>query len=103
MCTVGITSDSVYLNIFPQTGMPLIVMRNILCGKLCNGTRVILKAVKQHLITCTIETGAQKGEVVYLPRVSLEPSAGDSTGLLFSRRQFPVKPTFAITINKAQG
>ena len=72
-------------------------------GKLCNGTRVILKAVKRHLLTCIIATGAGKGDVVYLPRISLEPSAGDSTGLLFSRRQFPVKPAFAITINKAQG
>lgn len=79
------------------------IIRNIMRGKLCNGTRVILVKPERHLLICKIATGAGRGETVYLPRVSLEPSAGDSIGLLFSRRQFPVKPAYAITINKSQG
>lgn len=71
--------------------------------KLCNGTCVILREVKCHLIKCEIAVGGNKGAIVYIPRVGLEPSASDSNGLLFKCTQFPVKPAFAMTVNKAQG
>ena len=83
--------------------MPLMVIRNIQHGKLCNGTCVILREVKHHLIKCEIAVGDSKGETVYIPHVGLEPSSSDSNGLLFKRTQFPVKPAFAMTVNKAQG
>jgi hypothetical protein len=48
--------------------------------------------------------GKHDGEIALIPRVSLIPSAlsADVT-FQFKRRQFPVRPVFALSINKAQG
>ena len=46
--------------------------------------------------------GDNAGKVVFIPRMTLEPSA-ESLPIEFSRRQFPVRLAFAMTINKAQG
>jgi len=42
------------------------------------------------------------GNVLFIPRIPLSPT---DAGLSFTlrRRQFPVRPAFAMTINKAQG
>ena len=52
----------------------------------------------------TIATGHTKfiGHVVFLPRITLDPDA-ETYPFNWSRRQFPVRPAFAMTINKAQG
>ncbi|KAF2346423.1 DNA helicase, partial [Trinorchestia longiramus] len=49
-----------------------------------------------------ILTGSKKGEHAFIPRINLVPS---DTNLPFNfcRRQFPLIPAFAMTINKSQG
>ena len=42
------------------------------------------------------------GTKVFLPRIELSPSDGDPPFAL-KRRQFPIRPAFAMTINKARG
>ena len=69
---------------------------------LCNGTRLIVVALLPHMIQAKVITGSVAGNVVFIPRIDLHPS---DTGYPFQlkRQQFPVKPAFAMTINKAQG
>ena len=69
---------------------------------LCNGTRLICKAFHRYMIEAEIATGKRKGDRVFIPRITLIPS---DSGLPFDlcRRQFPIRPAFAMTINKSQG
>ena len=84
-----------------KTGMPLTLLRNLSPSSgLCNGTRLIFKKmIGQKLLQCTI-MGAER--TVFIPRILFLTQASD-TYIEWRRRQFPVRPSFAMTINKAQG
>jgi ATP-dependent DNA helicase PIF1 len=84
-----------------KKGCVVILLRNIRKG-LCNGTRLIVKEIKQTYLYLTVLTGQAAGKDVYLPRMELT-STNDSLPFKFKRVQYPVVPCFAITINKAQG
>jgi ATP-dependent exoDNAse (exonuclease V) alpha subunit len=47
--------------------------------------------------------GQHAGERVFLPRIPLCPSDDDMFPFRFKRKQFPIRLSFAMTINKAQG
>ena len=83
-----------------KAGMPLMLLRNINPKEgLCNGTRLIFKeAINNKLLRCTV-TGT--GKEVLIPRITFRPKEGDFS-FLWTRRQFPVRTSFAITINKAR-
>jgi len=68
----------------------------------CNGTRYIVRQVSPRCITAEIACGQYSGNILFIPRIPLSPT---DAGLPFTlrRRQFPVRPAFAMTINKAQG
>jgi ATP-dependent DNA helicase PIF1 len=86
-----------------KIGMPIILLRNIAaCDGLCNGTRLICRQFYPRLIEAEIAFGAHAGNIVYIPRMPLIPS-DDTIPFDFRRVQFPIKPAFAITINRAQG
>lgn len=83
---------------------PVILLRNLApASGLCNGTRLICKRFFPNIIECVIITGHYKGEVVFLPRINLRPSASNNYPFQFQRKQFPIKLSFAMTINKSQG
>ena len=87
------------LNLKP--GMPLMLLRNINPRQgLCNGTRLIFgSCVNNKLLLCRIlETGRE----VLIPRITFIPKPNEYP-FQWQRRQFPVRPSFAITINKSQG
>ena len=69
---------------------------------LCNGTRLICKAFFSHVIETEIIIGVYCNQRVLIPRISFIPSDVDLP-FEFKRRQFPIRPAFAMTINKAQG
>ncbi|XP_059221065.1 uncharacterized protein LOC131995857 [Stomoxys calcitrans] len=83
-----------------KVGCPVILLRNLNPPKLCNGTRLLVKSLKKFIIECTILTGCGTGEDVLIPRIPLIPS---DLPFQFKRLQFPVKISFAMTINKSQG
>ena len=94
-------------NGFPQhilklkPGMPLMILRNINPREgLCNGTRVIFdKCIDNKLLQCRI---VENNRVVLIPRITFIPKMNEYP-FEWQRRQFPVRPAFAMTINKSQG
>lgn len=83
-----------------KVGSPIVLIRNLNAPRLCNGTRLIVKQLKRHVIQATVSTGCAKGEDVFIPKIPIN-SPGDT--FPFKRIQFPIKLCFAMTINKAQG
>ena len=86
-----------------KVGAPIMLLRNMdpVRGH-CNGTRYVVRQVSRRYIEAEIACGEYAGNVLFIPRIPLSPT---DAGLPFTlrRRQFPVRPAFAMTINKAQG
>lgn len=87
-----------------KEGQPILLLCNINpAAGLCNGTWLIVRRLMESCIVATIATGAHKGDNVYLPQIHMTTVDAGSSALQFERTQFPIKPAFAITINKSQG
>jgi hypothetical protein len=84
-----------------QEGCPVILLRNM-PGGLTNGIRLIVVKLMQHIIDAEIATGPDKGRCIFIPRLSITPSDTERMPFILRRRQFPLRPAFAMTINKAQ-
>ncbi len=80
----------------------MILLRNM-PGGLANGTRLIVVKLMQHIIDVEIATGSDKGRRVFIPRLSIIPSDTERMPFTLHWQQFPLRPAFAMTINKAQG
>ena len=57
----------------------------------------------RNAIDAEIMLGQHAGKRVFLPRIPLCPSDDEMFPFKFKRKQFPVRLSFAMTINKAQG
>jgi ATP-dependent DNA helicase PIF1 len=85
-------------------GVPIVLLRNICTMKgLCNGTRLIVEDLKDHVIFAKISTGAYAGQSVMIHRMALATSMTPGSQFELVRLQFPIRMAFAMTINKAQG
>ncbi len=84
-------------------GVPILLLRNLnqLIG-LCNGTKLIVKRLGQHVIEVEIITRNNVSKCVFIPRIIMSPSEIDWPFVL-RRHQFPIRVAFAMTINKSQG
>ncbi|XP_065679979.1 ATP-dependent DNA helicase PIF1-like [Hydra vulgaris] len=79
------------------------LLRNLdLKGGLCNGTRLMVRALHNSYIDGEVLTGVSAGNRVFVPRVQLAPSDANLPFTL-KRRQFPVRLAYSMTINKSQG
>uniref|UniRef100_A0A0L8G4K4 ATP-dependent DNA helicase n=1 Tax=Octopus bimaculoides TaxID=37653 RepID=A0A0L8G4K4_OCTBM len=85
-----------------RVGCPIMLIRNLFPPKQCNGTRLVVKSLMPHLIEATIVTECGRGENVFISRMHFYPSGSDMP-FHFRRLQFPVRPCFAMSINKSQG
>ncbi|KAL4083880.1 hypothetical protein QTP88_029196 [Uroleucon formosanum] len=89
-----------YHRLILRVGTPIMLLRNLKPPKLCNGTRLKVKALHRNIVEATILTGCAKGETVFIPRIPLIPN---DHPFEFKRLQFPLKVCFAMTINKSRG
>lgn len=85
-----------------KVGCPVILLRNM-SGGLANGTRLIVHKLYPRVLEAVVATGPRKGEVAFIPRIDITPSDAENWPFTMRRRQFPVRPAFAMTVNKAQG
>ncbi|CAF4027806.1 unnamed protein product [Rotaria sp. Silwood1] len=69
---------------------------------LCNGIRLIVRSLQNHTIDCEVVTESNKGNRVLIPRITLTPS-DPFLPVKLRRHQFPIRLSFAMTINKSQG
>ncbi|XP_021713576.1 uncharacterized protein LOC110681758 [Chenopodium quinoa] len=100
LCPGGMSPHNLVL----KKNCPSILLRNLLpYSGLCNGTRLICKRFLPNLIECVISVGQYQGEHVFIPRIKLRPSSSQKYPFQFPRNQFPIKLSFAMTINKSQG
>jgi ATP-dependent DNA helicase PIF1 len=115
---IGVSMDSLYPVEFLNTlqfsgianhklefkvGVPILLLRNLNQSiGLCNGTRLIVKRLGQHVIEVEIITGNNVGKHVFIPRIIMSPSETNWPFVLHCC-QFPVGVAFAMTINKSQG
>ena len=103
-----------FLNTLCPSGMPphklhlkkhsvIMLLRNLdpVNGH-CNGTRYVVEHLHDHIIDATIACGPHSGKRIFIPRIPIIPS-DNIFPFNMKRKQFPVRPAFAITANKAQG
>ncbi|XP_019184634.1 PREDICTED: uncharacterized protein LOC109179586 [Ipomoea nil] len=95
----GVPNHSLTLKV----GSPVMLLRNIDHSLgLCNGTRMIISKLADHVLEAQILSGSSAGTKVLIPRMSLTPS-DPRLPFKFQRKQFPLMLSYAMTINKSQG
>ncbi|KAG5550191.1 hypothetical protein RHGRI_015221 [Rhododendron griersonianum] len=86
-----------------KVGCPIMLLRNIAPkAGLCNGTRLMIVNCANRIIEAQILIGDKFGDLVFIPRISLTPSSSEMH-FEMTRRQFPIRLAYAMTINKSQG
>ncbi|XP_020979357.1 uncharacterized protein LOC107640493 [Arachis ipaensis] len=85
-----------------KIGNPIMLLRNINhSAGLCNGTRLVLTKLGKHIIEARSSTGKNKGQKVFIPRMTLIPS-DHRIPFKFQRRQFSIMVSYAMTIIRAK-
>ena len=98
--------------LFPQhkltlkVGAPLLLLRDLNPSfGLYNGTRIVVVNFTSHILECRVlsrngQRVSDDQSTVFILRMSLDASKED-IAIPLRRRQFSVKPAFAMTINKS--
>lgn len=82
----------------------MMLIRNLdVVHGLANGTRLQIMKMTDETLYCRILTGprADARQIIMIPKVKFEYGQGrNHRGLRFRRIQFPIRPCFAMTVNK---
>ena len=86
-----------------KVGAPIMLMRNLDPNKgHCNGTKYIIAQLHDRIIDAVIATGSFAGNRILIHKIPMKPSE-TTFPFELTRKQFPIRPCFAITANKSQG
>ena len=103
-----------FLNTIEMSGMPphllklkkgamVILLRNMdLNNGHCNGVKYVVQNIKPHLLELKAISGTNVGKFLLLPRI-LSISKSASLPFTLRRKQFPIKLSYGLSANKAQG
>jgi ATP-dependent DNA helicase PIF1 len=69
---------------------------------LCNGTRLVVRAFQRNTIDAEIVLGQLAGKRVFLPHIPLCLLDDKMSPFMFNIKQFPIRVSFAMNINKTQ-
>jgi len=70
--------------------------------RLCNGTRLVVTELRQYNFKARMLSGGAQEDIV-IPAVPLTSIGEDDLPIIMRRVQFPVRLSFAMTINKSHG
>ena len=86
-----------------KVGAPIILLRNLYpASGECNGTRMVITRLGRRCIEARILGGEFNGQLCLIPRIKLTTTKTNLPYIL-SRRQYPIRLCFAMTVNKSQG
>ena len=68
---------------------------------LLNGTRFLFKTLGRRVIQAKLMTGTHAVHIVFIPRIALTTTKDCHLPFTLTRRQFPMKPSWAMTISKS--
>ncbi|CAH4036392.1 unnamed protein product [Pieris brassicae] len=57
-----------------KVGTPVMLLRNLCPPSMCNGTRLLVKELRENVIVATIITGAAAGQLAHIPRIPMIPT-----------------------------
>ncbi|GBM13184.1 hypothetical protein AVEN_64384-1 [Araneus ventricosus] len=84
-----------------KKGVIVMLLRNLNPKQgLCKGTRLSITGLHENFISAKIVSECNPGGVVFLTRIELAPS-NVNLPFVLKRRQFPLIPAYAMTINKS--
>jgi ATP-dependent DNA helicase PIF1 len=87
-----------------KVGCPIMLLRNIEpANGLCNDTRLVVRGFQKNSIDAEIVLGQLAKMQIFLPRIPLFPSKDEMFPFQFKRKQFLIRLSFAMMVNKAQG
>jgi len=86
-----------------RKGAPLMLLRNIdPKSRLYNGTRLLCHGFYMNMLNVEILIGQHVGKIYFLPRIKHKTRESACLPFVLIRKQFSVKLSFFITINKSQ-
>lgn len=89
-------------NLKLKKGSVVMLLRNLdVSAGLCNGTRLIVDMLAKRSLGCRFACGDRKGQFTIIPRINCYYDKNLSFKLC--RTQFPVRLSYALSINKSQG
>jgi ATP-dependent DNA helicase PIF1 len=87
-----------------RVGSPVVFLRNLNREQgMMNGTRAIILALRPWSVQVRLTTGPRSGDSFVVPRINLTSPDSTTEHIRFMRRQLPLRLTYCMTINKAQG
>ena len=86
-----------------KAGCPVMILKNLdPSNGVCNGSCGILTRSSSRVLEVKLLTGQFAGHKVFIPRVYNQPT-DEQSPFNFTRKQFPVRLCFSMTVSKSQG